>query len=335
MDAMSRTETLAGLVCTAGLDRLARLSWRGLLIFNYHRIGRPGELDDPDLFSATVEDLDRQVGLLADRFEIVAAGSADLEGARPARRIALTVDDGYRDELRAAEVFRAHGVVGSFFVTTGFVDRPRHAWWDEIAWLSRGVPAGGLAPCEWLPEGLDPTGHSPDDVRRLLNGAYKSRAGERGEEFLDWLSGATGRERPDAGAAADSWMSWDDVRGLRRDGMEVGGHTVTHPILSTLDAQAQRAEVAGSVERLSAELGEPVDTFAYPVGASDSFDDDTRAALRAAGVRRAYSFCGGLNRRRGTDPFAVRRVGVFGESAAVVRATAALPAVFGAPRRYA
>src|SRR5688572_4952026 len=107
---MSRAEMLAGLVCTAGLDRLARLSWRGLLIFNYHRIGRPGEFDDPDLFSCPVEELDRQVGLLADRFEIVPAGTADLRERRPARRIALTVDDGYRDELLAAQVFTAHGV---------------------------------------------------------------------------------------------------------------------------------------------------------------------------------------------------------------------------------
>ncbi|HZG92351.1 MAG TPA: polysaccharide deacetylase family protein [Pseudonocardia sp.] len=332
---MSRTEKLAGLVRTAGLDRLARLSWRGLLIFNYHRIGRPGEFDDPDLFSATQDDLDRQVGLLADRFEIVPAGAADLRGTRPARRIALTVDDGYRDELLAAEVFRARGVVGSFFVTTGFVDAPRHAWWDEIAWLARGVPAAGLAPSEWLPDGLDPAGRSPDQIRRVLNAAYKKRAGDRGEEFLSWLAGATGRERPDPGAARDRWMSWDDVRGLRRDGMEVGGHTVTHPILSTLDADAQRAEVVGSVQRLRAELGEPVDTFAYPVGAADSFDDRTRAALTEAGVRRAYSFCGGHNRPGGGDEFAVRRVGVFGESAAVVLATAALPGVLGSPRRYA
>lgn len=326
---------LAGLLCTAGLDRLARLSWRGLLIFNYHRVGRPGERDDPDLFSTTVEDLDRQVGLLAARFEIVAAGTADLRDGRPARRIALTVDDGYRDELLAAEVFGAHGVPGSFFVTTGFVDRPRHAWWDEIAWLSPGVPAGGLAPSQWLPDGLDPTGLPGADVRRSINRAYKKRAGDRGEEFLDWLAGATGRPRLDPADAADSWMTWDDVRGLRRAGMEVGGHTVTHPILSTLDADAQAAEVGDSVRRLRAELGEEVDTFAYPVGAADSFDDRTRTALVAAGVRRAYSFCGGLNRAGHADQLDVRRVGVFGESPTVIRATAALPGVFGSPRRYA
>jgi len=74
---------LARLLCTGGLDRLARLSWRGLLILNYHRIGLPGPGDDPDLYSATAEDLDVQVRLLAERFELVPAGTTPL--AAPGR----------------------------------------------------------------------------------------------------------------------------------------------------------------------------------------------------------------------------------------------------------
>ena len=57
--------------------------------------------------------------------------------------------------------------------------------------------------------------------------------------------------------------------------------------------------------------------------------------MAESGVRRAYSFCGGLNRPGHAARFAVRRVGVFGESPEVIRATAALPALFGSPRRYA
>lgn len=326
---MSRAAALARLLCTGGLDRLARLSWRGLLVLNYHRIGVPGEFDDPDLYSATADDLDVQVRLLAERFEIVPAGAAPLDG--PGRRIALTVDDGYRDMLQAAEVFARHGVPGSFFVCTGFVDDPHHAWWDEIAWLTRDLRRD-LPASPWLPAGLHAADHAT--VRRAVSTAYKARAGERGAEFLAWLAAATGRPRL-AAAADDRWLTWDDVRTLRARGMEIGGHTVTHPILATLDAQRQRVEIAGSLDRLRTELGEVIDTFAYPVGASDSFDATTTGILAELGVRRAYSFCGGLNRARRTDRFGVRRVGVFGESPEVIRATAALPAVFGSPRRYA
>jgi peptidoglycan/xylan/chitin deacetylase (PgdA/CDA1 family) len=329
---VSRTAQLARLICTGNFDRIARLSWRGLLIFNYHRIGVPGEFDDPDLFSCTQEELDVQVGLLADRFEIVEAGTSSLTGR--GRRIAFTVDDGYRDQLLAAEVFAAHRVPGSFFVCTGFVDEPHHAWWDEIAWLTAGLRTD-LPPSEWLPDGLLGDGLSPAEQRRTVVTAYKQRAGLRGPEFLEWLATVTGKPRLSAEETADRWMSWDEVRSLRTSGMEVGGHTVTHPILATLAPDVQRAEIEGSVHRLRAELSEPVDTFAYPVGASDSFDATTMALLTELGVRRAYSFCGGLNRAGRTEPFDVRRVGVFGESAEIIRATAALPAVFGSPRRYA
>lgn len=322
------------MLCTTGLDRLARMSWRGLLILNYHRIGSPGEFDDPDLFSATIEDFDRHVRLLADRFDIVGAGSVELDDGGPARRIAITVDDGYRDQVRAAEVLTRYGVPGSFFICTGFVDRPHHVWWDEIAWLTAIPLARDLPACRWMPEGLAVEGRTAAAVRRAVNAAYKRHAADQGEEFLDWLADRCGRERLPVASAAQRWMSWDDVRGLRAAGMEVGGHSITHPILSALDPQRQREEIAGSVHRLQAELGAPVDTFAYPVGSRASFDDRTVSVLADLGIRRAFSFCGGINRRGRTQPFDMLRTGVFAtHSAAVVRATAALPGLLASASR--
>ncbi|MFC7659407.1 hypothetical protein ACFQV8_27695 [Pseudonocardia benzenivorans] len=82
---MSRTEQAARLLRLTRLDALARRTWSGLLIFNYHRFGRPGAQDDPDLYSATLDDFATHVAELADRFEIVPAGSAEWsEGGPPA-----------------------------------------------------------------------------------------------------------------------------------------------------------------------------------------------------------------------------------------------------------
>ncbi len=331
-----RRERFSLLLCASGLERLARLSWRGLLVFTYHRIGRPGEFDDPDLFSATVEDFDTHVRLLADRFCIVPAGAADLDLARPARRIAITLDDGYRDQVEAARVLRRHGVPGSFFICTGFVDAPRVAWWDEIAWLSRSLRRD-LRASPWLPEGLHVVGRPADQVRRGINAGYKRAAGEQGEAFLDRLAEEAGQDRLTSEHARDQWMGWDDVRDLVAAGMEVGGHTVSHPVLATLPGQAQREEIAGSLRRLRDELHRPIDTFAYPVGGRWTFDDRTTALLAEVGVRRAFSFCGGVNPRRTSaprDPYDVLRVGVFREdSSSVVRATAAMPHLLAAPGR--
>ncbi len=335
MSRVSRTERFARLLCTSRLDRLARLSWRGLLILNYHRIGAPGEFDDPDMFSATVDEFDQQVALLAGRFEIVPAGTTELDASRPARRIAITVDDGYADQLQVAEVLRSHGVVGSFFICTGFLDERHNAWWDEIAWLTSGSRVRDLPASRWLPDGLPVTGRSADEVRRAVNGAYKQHAGEAGGEFLEWLSARTGRPRLPAQHAADQWMRWDDVRGLLAGGMEIGGHSVTHPVLATLDPARQRAEIETSVQRLRTELAAPVETFAYPVGSRASFDIHTRAVLAEVGIRRAFSFCGGVNHPHQTDRYDVQRAGVFrNHSSTVVQAMAALPTVLASSRRY-
>ncbi len=285
---------MATMLNRSGLDRLARLSWRGLLVLNYHRIGRPGEADDPDLFSCTADEFDVHVASLADRFDIVAAGSDDWQTGGPSRRIAITVDDGYRDQMLAAEILAARGVPGSFFICTGFVDRPHHAWWDEIAWLLGGNPID-LPPTHWLPDGMPASQLSPTQYRRNVTNAYKRRAGDAGEEILDELSRWTGRPRLASERAAEQWMDWDMLRELRRLGMEVGAHSVTHPVLATLSPPRQRTEIAGSVQRLRAELDSAVDLFSYPVGARTTFDATTRELLAELGVRRAFSFYGGVN----------------------------------------
>ena len=119
--------------------------WNGLLVLNYHRIGSPnGSLFDHDLWSATQDDFDEQVRLLAANFDVI--GLDDLRpalddlcaGARRSwqsrRFVMITFDDGYRDNFELAfPVLESHGVPGVFFITSGFLDSGRLAWWDEIA----------------------------------------------------------------------------------------------------------------------------------------------------------------------------------------------------------
>jgi peptidoglycan/xylan/chitin deacetylase (PgdA/CDA1 family) len=317
-------------MCMTHLDRIARFSWRGLLILNYHRIGVPGPQDDPDLFSATLDGLEEHIKLLATRFEIVPAGVADLDLDRPARRVAITFDDGYRDQMAAARLLRRHGVTASFFISTGFVDSPRHAWWDEIAWLTRGLDHD-LLPSPWLPAGLPVRNRSSDQVRRSVNDAFKQRAGADSEAFLNRLADEVGMPRMDDRSAEERWMRWTDVRELTSLGMEVGGHTVNHPVLSSLPPERQHIEIAECLHRLREQLPTTVDTFAYPVGSRSAFDDRTTSFLGPLGVRRAFSFCGGVNppRMRGErehDLYNVLRAGVYHHySPAMVRLLAALP----------
>lgn len=59
-------------------------------------------------------------------------------------------------------------------------------------------------------------------------------------------------------------MSWTQVRELRKAGIEFGSHTVTHPQLRSVTTEQMRTEVGRSKDEIQQQLGEPVETFAYP-----------------------------------------------------------------------
>jgi peptidoglycan/xylan/chitin deacetylase (PgdA/CDA1 family) len=162
-----------------------------------------------------------------------------------------------------------------------------------------------------------------------LTDLYKRLPNDETEPFMEFLGEATGTGRRDVVASQDEWMTWDMVRELGAAGMDIGGHTVNHPVLARLDEREQRAEVEECRRRLEVELGVDMKLFAYPVGLPDSFDARTRACLARAGVALAFSLHGGYLRGGTWDRYDVPRASVGPDAcAAVFRATTALPAVF-------
>lgn len=310
--------SLTGPVIGALLRRTR--GWRGVLVLNYHRVGdHAAQPWDHTLWSASAEGFDAQLAMLSAEAEVIDPGEveASLRSGRRGRRVLLTFDDGYRDNFELAyPLLRRHGLTATFFLATGFIDSPRVAWWDEIAWMVRHAQPEQRAMQEATIAGL---------VAR-----YKSLPRDRAEAFLDELAQRTGSGRCPAEQARDLWMTWEMARELRAGGMTIGGHTVTHPVLARVPIDDQEREIAGCAERLERELDEPMRSFAYPVGTRDSFTQETQRLLRERGVQLAFSFYGG---RAGAappwDPLDVPRVHVGREcDADVMRAMVWLPRMF-------
>jgi peptidoglycan/xylan/chitin deacetylase (PgdA/CDA1 family) len=83
--------------------------------------------------------------------------------------------------------------------------------------------------------------------------------------------------------ADGSTMTWDEVRALAADGNDIGGHTLTHPVLLNLGAAAQQREICLDRTRLLAEGLRPTD-FAYPDG---ELDPALEGIVRPCGYRSA------------------------------------------------
>jgi hypothetical protein len=64
----------------------------------------------------------------------------------------------------------------------------------------------------------------------------------------------------------DLMMTSNQIRALHACGMEIGGHTVNHPILARTEDSVASAEIANGKEMLEGIIRAPVRIFAYPNG---------------------------------------------------------------------
>jgi peptidoglycan/xylan/chitin deacetylase (PgdA/CDA1 family) len=100
------------------------------------------------------------------------------------------------------------------------------------------------------------------------------------------------------------FLDWSELRNLAAEDVEVGGHTVSHPHLSTLPLDAVSSELRECRTVLAAELPCWLDAIAYPYGDQSA---DVRRLAREAGYRAGFLAGGLWGNRLGSDPFALRR----------------------------
>jgi len=138
-------------------------------------------------------------------------------------------------------------------------------------------------------------------IERLIDEIKYRPAAERREQALEIL-GRAGGPHP------SPMLTTAQVRQLRDAGVEIGAHTATHPILTTIGSAEAREEMAQSKEVLEEILRERVGVFAYPNGRPGRDYDACHVTLaRDLGFTAAVSTAWGAA-HRGCDLFQVPRV---------------------------
>jgi peptidoglycan/xylan/chitin deacetylase (PgdA/CDA1 family) len=330
---VTKIERAARFLSRSGAGAVLRRlpTWSGVLTFCFHRIGSRGDSAwERTLWDVTAEELDRRLTLIRRSADLI--GPDDLlalDRIPRGRHVLLSFDDGYREwATTVLPVLRAHGVSAAFFLATGFIDRPRPPWWYELPWMVRHSHRRELPGGSWLDSELRFGEGRRDAAAEALLDLYKTLQGDRAEVFLDWVAEASGSGRCPQSETSEDWLTWEMARELRDAGMEIGGHTVDHPVLARLPGDRQRHQILACGRRIEAELERPMRMFSYPVGLPDSYGSEARAALREAGVSLAFGYRGGFARPGSDfDRLDLPRV-TGGMNPDILRATLALPQRF-------
>ncbi len=311
--------------------------WHGLVTLNYHRIGRAQDSSlDPNLFSATAEQFEVQLRYLKSNCDVIRLGDiADVlrQGSRR-RAVLITFDDGYLDNYEAAfPVLKQMQLPAVIFLATGFLDHRTVAWWDEIVWLVNHTNVSAIeCPAEWKIANLDLSALGREKVINCLLQYTKTLTLQERSRFLDVLGTRLRTGRAPANDSTAPWMTWDMVREMSAAGIEFGGHTVNHPILSMCKLEEQRDEIEQSKIRIEAELGETISAFSYPDGQPCSFQADTARLVHEAGYQWGFSHYSGFS-THSSDPFDLQRVAMEPRvRPPEFRSIVQIPRLFAAPR---
>jgi peptidoglycan/xylan/chitin deacetylase (PgdA/CDA1 family) len=275
-----------------------------LLVLIYHRV--LAERDPILSGEPTAEEFAAQMDLVAATCNVLplSEGVTRLRsGSLPPRAVSITFDDGYANNRElAAPILKARGIPATIFVATGFIGRGR-MWNDTVIEAVRA--AGPRLDLSTL--GLGAFELSDTAARIQAIGTILPK--------VKYLEPAQRLERASAiadlaGIARETapMMNEQQLRELESFGIEIGAHTVTHPILCAIGADAARQEIAASKATLESIIGRRVGLFAYPNGRPGRDYDASHVALvKGCGFDAAVSTAWGAAGRK-VDTFQIPRM---------------------------
>lgn len=260
----------------------------------YHRFTSPQS--DHRVAGVSAENFEQQVAHIARHYHPMTVSEmirGCFEGETlPRHAIAITVDDGYEDFYHIAwPILQRYKVPATFYVTTGFVDGNLWLWPDQLHWILDKATgsAGSLPPFSDGRETV-PAPSGPDDQRLLFGHLvdYLLRIpDDKKHWFLRALAEHWQLQIPDQ---APDWarpVTWGQLAEMQAGGLEVGGHTVTHPGLSQVTPRQARAEITDAREALVTNLGDAPRSFCYPNGTPEDFVGAQVPLIRQAGFTGA------------------------------------------------
>jgi len=257
-----------------------------LFILIYHRV-----LDEPDYMRPG--EIDRrtftwQMDLMAKYFNVLPLAEA-LEKIQnnelPARAVCITFDDGYADNYQnALPILNAFNLNATFFIANGFLNGGM-MWNDKVIEAVRAISSEKID--------LSEVGLGVYDVSSR---ALKSKVAQeiinkiKHQDSSDRLEIADFVASKVKNLPSDLMMTDEQLIQLHNAGMEIGGHTVNHPIMAKLKTKALSFELKNNKLVLEQLLGTTIRFFAYPNGKPEiDYKQKHVAQVKSEGYQAALS----------------------------------------------
>ncbi len=190
----------------------------------------------------------------------------------------LSVDDGWRSTYDIIfPIMKKHNVPFTIFVSPHITRTGKNFWYYSYKFCNQ----------EDLKNIIVSRGYFSDEVRKfpcdlILKEIPVDVTYDVIEEYLS--------SHPEV-EIPRGFMNTEELLELHRSGLvEIGAHSLTHPILKGESRERSKSEIINSVEQLSDLIGTEVKSFAYPNGLKSlDFDNDEMQFAKEAGIDMAFT----------------------------------------------
>lgn len=268
-----------------------------LLVLVFHRVV-PKITSDPLNMMLSEKKFIRQLDALARKYPIIslsdAAHQAESGKVKAKCQVALTFDDGYRDNYEVVfPVLRKKGVPATFFIATDYMDGSTPLWdFFLISMLFHNkvndIYIGDSVVRKKVVESR------MSFIFRVFD-QIKSLEPEKRRQIIDLLRIRVASGGSISTCVADRCLTWDDARKMSLAGMEFGSHGLSHTSLARVTSQIAEKEITTSKDIIERNIQKRCDHFAFPFGSRRDYSDALVASVGKAGYKTCLLNVHGYN----------------------------------------
>ncbi len=275
-----------------------------LNILTYHRVSEFYDEKNPQTISLALFKL--QMKWLKKYFVVLPlpeAISLHEKNALPPRAICITIDDGYRDSYDLIyKVLQQENITATFFISTqGIVDG---GLWDAVIYSAIFNAPDKVKEVKCAGKTFDLTSVEQRNISRYkFTDSIKYLSINERQNVINEL-----KEQTEFNSLDPYFLTEEQIKTIHANGMTIGAHTHSHPILLKEDDEIASKEIEQSKNVLEKIIGAPVEFFAYPNGKYEQdFNDRHIQMVDELGFRAAFSTDWGSLSNIKEDRFKIKR----------------------------
>jgi peptidoglycan/xylan/chitin deacetylase (PgdA/CDA1 family) len=254
-----------------------------------------------------------QLDEIKKNFDVLTLGAAlnffNKHGKFPRETVVLTIDDGYDDFYKYAyhELIKRN-IGATLFVSVNFIDGKLWLWPDRIEYAINKTKIKNYS-FEYFGGKKILTFDSSQNKQYAWSILIDYCTNVNNDERLNFINNFEKILEVNVPIKCDdsyNHVTWEQLVEMQSFGIEIGSHTMNHPILSKVSPGFLDEEINTSRQILTKKLGKPVVSFCYPNSRVNDLNNLVVEKVREAGYLGAV-LC---QNAPFTDEFRLARLGL-------------------------